>query len=208
MKYINKQRLILLCLIISFIFTMSLSYAKSAGRDISSSVFRLHIVANSDSSIDQALKLSVRDRILAETAHLFKDSKSAQESAKIAKANLDEICLIAQDEVKNHGFSYPVTAEVTMSAFPTKTYGNITLPSGRYTALKINIGEAKGKNWWCVMYPPLCLTDGILSYSEASREKLQSELSPEEYRLITKETSGAIPVEVRFKIVEIFQNIF
>lgn len=208
MKYINKQRLTLLCLIICFIFTMSVSYAKAVGNDISNSVLRLHIVANSDSDIDQNLKFLVRDRIISEASQLFVSSSSAKESAEIAKASLDKICLIAQSEIAKNGFSYPVSAEVTKCAFPTKSYGSITLPGGQYTALKINIGEAKGQNWWCVMYPPLCLADGVLSCPKTSGDKLKSSLSPEEYRLITKEQSGAIPVEVRFKIVEIFQNIF
>lgn len=207
MNYLNKHRLFFV-LVLTFFLTLSISYAKSVGNDISNSVFRLHIVANSNSPADQQLKLSVRDRILDQTAYLFKEARSAKESAEIAKKNLSKICQIAQAEIHRQGFDYAVTANVGNLAFPTKAYGDITLPSGKYTALRIEIGGAEGKNWWCVMYPPLCLTDGVLSCSEQSKAKLQNSLSAEEYRLVTKKASGTIPVEIRFKIVEIFQNIF
>ncbi len=207
MKYLNKHRLFFVLLLTLFL-TLSISYAKSVSNDISNSVFRLHIVANSDSAEDQTLKLSIRDRLMRECGFLFENADTAQEAAKIADKNLDQICKIAQSEVDSQGYDYKVCAKVGKFAFPTKSYKDITLPSGKYTALRIEIGKASGKNWWCVMYPPLCLTDGIISCPESSKEKLKSSLSDEEYRLVTKENSKSIPVEVRFKIVEIFQNIF
>lgn len=208
MKYINKQRFLFLVLILTLFFTLSISYAKAVSNDISNSVFRLHIVANSDSSGDQQLKLAVRDRILTDTAHLFESTDSAHTAAQIAKEHLSEICKIAQNEIYSQGYTYKISAKVGEFAFPTKSYKDITLPSGKYTALRIEIGDAAGKNWWCVMYPPFCLTDGIISCPESSKLKLKNSLSPNEYSLVTKEDSGAIPVEIKFKIVEIFQNIF
>lgn len=207
MKYLNKHRLFFVLLLTLFL-TLSISYAKSVSNDISNSVFRLHIVANSDSAEDQALKLSIRDCLMRECGFLFKNADTAQEAAKIADKNLDQICKIAQAEVVSQGYDYKVCAKVGKFAFPTKSYKDITLPSGKYTALRIEIGKASGKNWWCVMYPPLCLTDGIISCPESSKEMLKGSLTDEGYRLVTKENSKSIPVEVRFKIVEIFQNIF
>ena len=208
LRYINKQKLFALFLILTLFFSLSITYAKSVSRDISNSVLRLHIIASSNSNTDQSLKLAVRDRILNEAGYLFKDIKSADEAATVASENLSKIIKIAEDEINRQGFHYSAQAEVGEFAFPTKSYGDITLPSGKYTALRIKIGNAKGENWWCVMYPPLCLTDGIMSYTDEAKSQLKSDLSDEEYSLITKESSGPIPVEIRFKVVEIFQNIF
>ncbi len=208
MKYINKPKFILLTLSLTLLLVLSISYAKSVSNDISNSVFRLHIIANSDSDFDQKLKLSVRDRILKDAGYLFENSISAQEAAQIAEKNLSKLCKIASSEIKESGFDYRVSAKVGKFAFPTRTYQDISLPAGNYTALRIEIGEAQGENWWCVMFPPLCLTDGVLALNEESKETLKNNLTAEEYSLVTKTSSGAIPVEVRFKIVEIFQKIF
>ena len=145
---------------------------------------------------------------MKDAGYLFENSDSAQDAAQIAEENLSSICEIASSQIKKSGFDYSVTAKVGKFAFPTRTYQDISLPAGNYTALRIEIGEAKGKNWWCVMFPPLCLTDGVLALNEESKETLKNNLTTEEYSLVTKSPSGAIPVEVRFKIVEIFQKIF
>ena len=208
MKIFNKNRLLILTLILTFILTLSITYAKAVGNDIKSSFFRLHIVANSDLDKDQNLKIYVRDRILNDYGYLFENAVSSEDAAKIAAQNLDKIKETATLEIKKQGFDYEVTPLVGEFAFPTKSYGNITLPSGRYRALSIKIGEAKGQNWWCVMYPPLCLTDGILLYNEQSNDLIKNNLSKEEYNLITKTDTGALPVEIRFKIVEVFQKLF
>ncbi len=208
MKFINTRRFFSLWLVFTLIFSILISYAKVAGNDISNSVLRLHILANSNSKADQALKLAVRDRIIKDTKHIFNLADSPDSATKLAEINLPLIQKIAQDEIEKHGFSSPVKASVTESAFPTKTYDGITLPKGKYQALKIEIGEASGENWWCVMYPPLCYTDGILSPSDEAKQKLKSTLNQDEYRLVTKSPKGNVPVEIRFKIVELFQNIF
>ena len=115
-----------------------------------------------------------------------------------------EIEQIATQTVKDLGFNYSITLEVGNFAFPSKQYGDITLPPGYYDALKINIGEAKGQNWWCVMFPPLCFVDvtsGIVP--DESKEIMQDNLSTEEYNLISKKSSD---IEIKFKIVEVLQN--
>ncbi|MBQ9757648.1 MAG: stage II sporulation protein R [Clostridia bacterium] len=208
MQHINKSRLIFLFILLILIFTLLITYAKGTAQNISNAVLRLHIVANSNLEVDQQLKLAVRDKVLRETSHIFKDTRSADEAQVLAKKHSALIQKTAEDEIKRQGFDYPVQVSVTECAFPTKVYGDITLPSGKYNAVKIEIGEAIGENWWCVMYPPLCFTEGVISAPCETKQQLQGTLSESEYNLITKTPTGAIPVEVRFKIVEIFQKYF
>lgn len=208
MKVINKNRLFILTVILTFLFALIISYAKTASCDISNSVLRLHIVANSNSEADQKLKLDIRDRIISEGSHLFASAKSPDEAITVAKNNMDKILKIVDSEIREQSFSYSAAAKLGEFAFPTKSYGDITLPSGKYKALRIELGTASGENWWCVMYPPLCFADGILVAPETAKSTLKSTLSADEYNLITNKQSGTVPVEIRFKIVEIFQNLF
>lgn len=208
MKYINKTRFFSLIISLTLLFSFLLSYAKSISTDISNSVVRLHVVANSNSDEDQALKLKVRDRIISETSHIFQSSKSSAQALSSAKQNSNLIRRVALDEIRQNGFDYDVSVSVGKSTFPTKVYDNITLPSGKYDAVKVQIGDASGENWWCVMYPPLCFTSDVISVSDEARKELRSSLSPSNYELITKTPDSAIPVEIRFRIVEIFQGLF
>ena len=123
---------------------------------------------------------------------------------QIAKSNISEIQSIAINTVRKEGYDYSVNVEVGNFVFPKKTYGDITFPPGFYDALKVEIGEAKGQNWWCVMFPPLCFVDvtsGIVP--DESKLKMQENLSQEEYKLISQESTN---VKVKFKIVEVLQN--
>ena len=208
MKYINKTRFFILFVILTLIFSISLSYAKNVSHDLSASVVRLHILANSDSDADQLLKLAVRDRILKDAAYIFDNSKSSADALLIANSSINIIRNLAKSEIKKNGYSYDVSVETGNFAFPTKVYNDIMLPAGKYNAVRIKIGEGKGQNWWCVMYPPLCFTDGVVSLSDKNRQKLRKSLSESEYKLITGQNTGAIPVEVRFKLVEILQCLF
>ena len=177
-------------------------------RDLSESVVRLHILANSDSAADQALKLAVRDRILSEASYIFENTQDPKAALSAADQNSQLIRGIAEDEIRRQGYSYTASVKVGQFAFPTKVYGDIMLPAGKYNAVRIEIGSGSGKNWWCVMYPPLCFTDGVVSVSDENRQKLKDSLTADEYSLITGKSDRAIPVEIRFKIVEIFQNLF
>jgi stage II sporulation protein R len=207
MHYINKTRFFALFFTLILLFTFILSYAKTAGANISDAVVRLHIVANSNSNADQQLKLQVRDRILSDATHIFKQSENPEQALNLARANTDYIKSIALAEIRRLGFDYDVSVNIGETNFPTKVYGNIALPQGRYNAVNIRIGDAKGENWWCVMYPPLCFTDGIVSASDDAKNRLKDSLSPSEYNLITK-SSESVPVEIQFKLVEIFQKLF
>ncbi len=208
MHYINKTRFFILAASLTLLFTVLTTYATRISRDISESVVRLHVIAHSNDPADQNLKLKVRDRILKEAPLIFETSSSPNEAFRYAKQNSKLISRIAGDEIQKHGFDYDVNVRIGQFPFPTKVYNDIMLPSGKYNAVRIEIGSAKGENWWCVMYPPLCFTDSAVSISEESRNQLKASLSSEEYNLITGKDTGAIPVEIRFKIVEIFHELF
>ncbi len=208
MRYISKSKLLFLISVLTLLFALTITYAKNTGNDISQSVLRLHIIANSNSQLDQNLKLKVRDKIISDAGKLFVDCQNVDDAITIANTNNKLLTQIAENEIKAQGFNYPVKISVDSVAFPTKSYGNITLPCGKYTALRIEIGNAKGENWWCVMYPPLCFTDGVIVASKEANATLKDRLTTSEYNLITNQNSGAIPVEIRFKIVEVVQKLF
>ncbi len=196
---------IILFLLFIFIIVCANSYVSAVSSNISSSVFRLHVIANSDSSNDQSLKLIVRDKVLDYMNSLVDTNVSSKEEImRIVSDNLEMFKSIAQDTVYDNGYDYPVNVEIGNFSFPTKTYGDISLPAGYYDALRVSIGEANGKNWWCVMFPPLCFVDvssGVVP--EDSKETLEESLSDEEYELIS---GSSTEFEVKFKLVEFFEN--
>ena len=196
---------IILFLLFIFIVVCANSYVSAVSSNISSSVFRLHVIANSDSSEDQNLKLIVRDRVLAYMNSLVDTNISSKEEImRLVSDNLENFKSIAQDTVYENGYNYDVNVEIGNFTFPTKTYGDIALPAGYYDALRVTIGEAKGKNWWCVMFPPLCFVDvssGVVP--EDSKETLEESLSDEEYELIS---GSSTEFDVKFKFVEFFEN--
>ncbi len=164
---------------------------------IRESVLRLHILANSDDDCDQALKLAVRDAVLKEAGDLFYNVNSLSDAKLAATGNLKRIEQIANDEIKRNGFDYTAKAQVVNMFFNTRVYENFTLPAGRYDAVRITIGKAKGHNWWCVIYPALCLgaadedneIETVLTDKQADIVE-----NPQSYRL-------------RFKTVEIVEKI-
>ena len=201
----NYKKIILIIILLFFyIFICAVSYVNAVSSNIKNSVFRLHVIANSDSTEDQSLKYLVRDNIL-KYINTTSKNKSKEDIILYVKKNINEIQKIAQDTIIENGYDYPVTVNVGNFAFPTKTYGDITLPAGFYDALKIEIGNAEGKNWWCVMFPPLCFVDvssGIVP--EDSKQTLKQNLSNEEYNLLLENSND---IKIKFKIVEMFQNI-
>lgn len=137
-------------------------------RDLSDSVLRLHVVANSDSPEDQAVKLLVRDRVLACAQHLLTGTGSAQAAAERLKDHLPDIEREARQTLIDSGVDMPVRAEVTAAGFPTKTYDGFAFPAGTYEALRVTLGEGVGQNWWCVVFPPLCLAASSQSLPQAA----------------------------------------
>lgn len=196
---------VILILLSLFILISAISYVDAVSSNIADSVFRLHVIANSDSKEDQELKLKVRDELLSYMNIISKDSANKQEAMQIANEHKEEFTQIAEKVIKENGYNYTVNVQVGKADFPTKYYGDITLPAGTYDALKVQIGEAKGQNWWCVMFPPLCFVDvstGIVP--DNSKQELKQSLDNEEYDLISKTDDNEILF--KFKIVELFQN--
>ena len=206
MKKLKIGRIFVILILLSlFILISAISYVDAVSNNIADSVFRLHVIANSDSKEDQELKLKVRDELLSYMNIISKDSTSKQEAMQIANEHKEEFTQIAEKVIKENGYNYTVNVQIGKADFPTKYYGDITLPAGTYDALKVQIGEAKGQNWWCVMFPPLCFVDvstGIVP--DNSKQELKQSLDDEEYDLISKTDNNEI--SFKFKIVELFQN--
>lgn len=199
-----KYFCILSILLFSFVFITISSYAISVSTDLSNNFFRLHILANSDSEEDQALKLKVRDNIIEYMETLTYDGLSKEEVVTLTQNHLDDFKKIAEETIKKEGFDYKVSLKIDNFYFPTKVYGNISLPAGYYDGLKIEIGEAKGQNWWCSLFPPLCFVDissGVID--EETEKNLKNNLSEEDFAIIT---SASETVKLKFKIVEMFSK--
>ena len=147
-------------LLIGLVFTLfssGVNKTVATGNEIRSETLRLHIIANSDSEEDQQLKLKVRDAVLETTGELFAEVSGKTEAVAAAEYSANDIKEIAEKTIAEEGFDYPVQVEVTEMWFETRSYEGFTLPAGDYDAVRIIIGEGEGKNWWCVMYPALCI---------------------------------------------------
>ena len=164
-------------------------------QEISDKVVRLHVVANSDSEEDQALKLRVRDVILARTTALLEASEDRSDAEGLIRGQLLELEDIAAREITAAGYDYSVEARLAELDFPTREYESFTLPAGNYLALQVVIGEGEGKNWWCVVFPPLCTA----AAAEVPASALAAGFSEEEVRLITEEDRGYV---LKFKTLE------
>jgi len=176
------------------------AYSESIQESISNKVIRLHILANSNSPEDQNLKLLVRDRILKESGSLFSGAVSPKECDAVLSRNIEKLKTAAEDEISKNGYTYSVNISRGRYSFPMKIYEGFALPSGEYDAVRIEIGEGEGENWWCVMFPPLCFVDAAVDHSAV--EVLSENLTEEELSLITA-NSG---VNIRFKVVDFFQS--
>ena len=163
-------------------------------------VVRLHVLANSDSQEDQALKLQVRDRVLALAETALTQAPDREHARAVLAAALPELKAAAEEEIAANGYAYPVTVRLENAQFPTRTYDGFSLPAGQYLALRVLIGEAKGKNWWCVVFPPLCAA----ASSDVALTAMAAGLTEEETKLITEESSGYV---LKFKAVEWWESL-
>ena len=163
-------------------------------------VLRLHVIANSDSDADQELKLLVRDAILGETRKILKNAKSREEAEKIISENSALLENIAIETVRKNQFDYPVTLELGREKYPTKNYESCAFPSGEYLSLRIKIGEASGENWWCVLFPPLCLS------AATDKDAFTSVgITDSQYQIITETDNPKY--KIRFKLLESFEQL-
>ncbi len=173
-----------------------------------SNLIRFHVLANSDSPEDQTLKLKVRDRVIQAMNPKFKKSKSLDETRKIIKRNINNIEKLALEEIQKNGRNDSVKVVLGDFNFPTKNYGSITLPAGKYEALRVVIGEGEGANWWCVLFPPLCFIDmehGLTN--QRTKDEMMHVLTEEEFQMIaTSSSRDPIPIKLKFKFVEILEQ--
>lgn len=179
---------------------MLAAFPTDAEADIYEDTIRLHILAESDSTEDQELKIAVRDRLLVKYGELLRAGGSFEEAKRVASELLPEIEKSAEEWIRELGFDYGVTATLTEEWYETREYESFSLPAGYYTSLRVIIGEGAGKNWWCVMYPPLCMK---LASENAPRDDGVIDYTNEEITLIT---SGKY--NVKFKILEELSRVF
>ncbi|MBE6604214.1 MAG: stage II sporulation protein R [Ruminococcaceae bacterium] len=173
--------------------------------EIYDSVIRLHVLANSDSDKDQQLKLLVRDEVLHTTQLLLRDVQTRDEAAVVLRESLGEIRTVAQNTLKKQGCDDAVSVSLGQESYPTREYEQLAFPAGEYLSLRVMIGEAEGANWWCVLFPPLCLS-AATTKAEAEEAFLAAGLTEEQYRIITDSNGGKY--RLRFKILEVAGKIF
>lgn len=192
-------------LIIVTVFVLSLwavnTYAPVHGEEkIYDSVVRLHVIANSDSTEDQALKLKVRDAVLAESEKILSGVADRDRALELLNASLDRLNECASNTVRESGFDYNCSVSLSQEKYPRKSYESVCFPSGEYTSLQVKIGESAGKNWWCVLFPNLCLAPS------ASAQEMFTEvgLTPDQYKIITE--SDGTKYKIRFKFLELIEE--
>ena len=201
-----KRFLVLIVLFSIYVFICAFSYANAVSTNIADSVFRLHVIANSDTEEDQNLKYLVRDALIEYMNSISNKCTSRKEAISIAESHQDDFYTIAHQIISDNGYNYDVNINIGNFAFPTKNYGDISLPAGYYDALRVEIGNANGQNWWCVMFPPLCFVDvtsGVVP--NESKNIIQNNLTEEEYSIISEQKSPDI--QLKFSLIEMFQNL-
>ncbi|MGG5462856.1 stage II sporulation protein R [Clostridium sp. B9] len=177
---------------------------ESVLEDISEKLIRFHVLANSDTDIDQELKMKVKDEVLKYISPILEKSESLEESREILKKEDSNIIKIAEGCIEKEGFDYKVETTLTRENFPVKEYGNIVLPQGEYEAYRILIGDGEGQNWWCVMFPPLCFIDvtkGQIAYDE-TEEQMKEVLSEDEFKSVNKKENE---VNFELKVFDLFK---
>ena len=214
MKFIKLEKikftLIISILFLLYIYLLTINYTYAVSEDLACSVLRLHVIANSDNIEDQNLKYKVRDNIINYMNSISSNISSKEEALNLAITNKNTLITIAKQTILDNGFNYDVNISFGNFHFPTKCYGDISFPAGNYDAIKIEIGDAKGQNWWCVMFPPLCFVDvtsGIVP--EESKNIIKDNLNSEEYSIITDGNSNKSSdniIKFKFKLIEFFNN--
>lgn len=206
MKYIKQ---ISFCMVIAIFATGILTWniflnleTKSTVSVLSHSAIRFHILANSDSVSDQALKMRVKESVVNYIYEKTGDFKTVDEVKNFILNNDKTIKSMATKAIADNGYDYTVSSTFGFSDFPVKTYGDVIFPKGTYTSYTIKIGNGKGHNWWCVLYPPLCFVDvstGVLP--DNSKKKLRDSLSDTQYHTVTK-------YNFKFKYLKFFNNLY
>ena len=169
--------------------------------ELADCVIRFHVIANSDSEEDQALKLAVRDRVLEQAEGLYPQNATLSKAQAALEGHLGALAAAGRAVVEEKGYDYPVTAQLEESWFPTKEYEGFARPAGKYTALRVTIGEGRGQNWWCVAFPPLCLGAASETVEQAAQAGL---FTPEQAALVTGGGEGYV---LKFKAMELLGEL-
>ena len=193
-----KKALFIFVAVIAFLVINSYIPSKEEC-EIYNSTVRLHVLANSDSEADQALKLKVRDKIVERMSTY--NAKSKEEALEYIENDMDKLKEIAEECIKSEGFNNPVTVEIGEESYPTREYEDFSLPAGKYTSLRIIIGNGEGQNWWCVLYPPLCTSYAI----EYDDDSVDVGFTKEQYNFITGNDKE---YKIKFKLLEMASQAF
>lgn len=194
-----KWKLWELSLIMAVVITLLCGFVLEEGQqELSDKLIRLHVLANSDGEADQELKLYVRDRVLLTLDHLLEECETQEAAQQVIEENLDVLTASADQAVSAWGEAYPVRVTLEQERFPTRIYDTFSLPAGRYTSLRIEIGEGDGQNWWCVVFPPLCVTAAEGGTVETGA------LTEQDLALITEADTGYV---VKFRALELLDSV-
>lgn len=191
--------------IAAFILSAAFNFGIAQGENISDSVLRLHIPANSNMLKDQEIKLKIRDKVLEKYSPVLENTNKREDAEKIISENLPQIEKDVNLWLSEEGANYKGRVYLSYSDFPTKDYGKLKLPAGNYKALKIVLGKGEGENWWCVMFPPLCFVEGsVKKVTEKEYEQIKKELGKTAFEIVTHDGKQ---VYLKFKIVELVNKL-
>ena len=200
MRKVKRKPPVMLLALLTGLLTAVIwgGWSVRAQQQLADKVVRLHVLANSDSEEDQSLKLRVRDVVLTRAEELLEASDGRREAETALRTHLGELEALATAAVQAEGYSYPVTAELADTVFPTREYENFRLPAGSYLALRVTIGEGGGQNWWCVVFPPLCAQ----STTDLAQTAMAAGLAAEDVRLMEGGNGGYV---LKFKTIELWE---
>ncbi|MEG0369407.1 MAG: stage II sporulation protein R [Hungatella sp.] len=206
MKHIRELVLSISCFLFAFLLTMMWVQQKdeNLAADIAPSLLRFHVLANSNKSTDQALKLEVKSLLVQRIQDGLSPEAGKEETCTYIREHQAELETAAEAYMQKAGYDYPAKIELTRCYFPTKAYGDVVLPCGTYDAARVTLGSGRGRNWWCVLYPQLCFINasyGIVP--DSSKLLLQHALEPEDYAALFRTRGEGIPIHIRFKVLDL-----
>ena len=204
-KTLYNRTLLLRAMACGLILTVLLNLAGFSAQcaALEENIVRLHVIANSNDEADQAVKLRVRDAVLREAEQWYGDAEDFDTAVTALCTHLESLEAAANSVLKAENLPYCAKAEVCEMYFPTRTYESFKLPAGRYRTLRISLGKAEGKNWWCVMYPNLCFANSMYEVDAGSGEKLREVLDPKEYASVLQKGN----YQVRFKLLDLLNQV-
>lgn len=198
--------LVLLSILILYSFYVN-KKTEEIQQGIASEIIRFHVIANSDSTEDQALKIKVKDALTEALRPTLEDASDIDEARALLADSLGDLELLSNQIIRENGYTYTATASIERGYFPLKVYGDLSLPPGEYEAVRVELGASDGQNWWCVMFPPLCFVDATYNVvPDSSKEQLQYLLTDEEYEAIFDQED--VDIKIKFKLLPWLEDLF